>query len=107
MNDKEFYEQLGKRIKARREELGMSQEQLAEKIGYKGKSTISMIEAGTRGLRHSKVMPLAEALQTTTDYIMGWERLTLMEEISGELNDLSKEDLEYVLSSIRSLKEQL
>lgn len=106
MNDKEFYEQLGKRIKTRREELGMSQEQLAEKIGYKGKSTISMIEAGTRGLRHSKVIPLAEALQTTTDYIMGWERINLIEDINGELDDLSVEDLQHLLATIRSLREK-
>ena len=38
--------ELYKRIKARREELGMSQEELATKLGYKSRSTINKIEMG-------------------------------------------------------------
>ena len=36
--------ELYKRIKARREKLGMSQEELATKLGYKSRSTINKIE---------------------------------------------------------------
>ena len=35
---------IGQRVKIRREELGMSQEELAKKIGYKSKSSINKIE---------------------------------------------------------------
>ena len=38
--------ELYKRIKARREKLGMSQEELATKLGYKSRSTINKIEMG-------------------------------------------------------------
>ena len=34
------------RIKLRREELGMSQQELAYKLGYKSRSTINKIELG-------------------------------------------------------------
>lgn len=37
---------IGQRVKIRREELGMSQEELATKVGYKSKSSINKIELG-------------------------------------------------------------
>lgn len=63
---------IGQRIKSRREELGMSQEDLAHKIGYKSKSSINKIELDIQQLRQSKIKQIADALETTTDYIMGW-----------------------------------
>ena len=35
--------EIGKRIKARREELGMTQEELAARLGYKSKTTIALL----------------------------------------------------------------
>lgn len=46
---------IGERIKARRDELGMSQEELAHKIGYKSKTSINKIELGIQELRQSKI----------------------------------------------------
>lgn len=63
---------IGQRIKSRREELGMSQEDLAHRIGYKSKSSINKIELDIQQLRQSKIKQIADALETTTDYIMGW-----------------------------------
>ena len=63
---------IGQRIKSRREELGLSQEDLAHKIGYKSKSSINKIELDIQQLRQSKIKQIADALETTTDYIMGW-----------------------------------
>lgn len=60
-----------KRIRARREELGMSQEELAKKMGYKSRSSINKIESGTNDIPQSKVEAFAKALQTTTFYLMG------------------------------------
>ena len=45
--------ELYKRIKARREELGMSQEELATKLGYKSRSTIYKIEMGNIDITQS------------------------------------------------------
>lgn len=64
---------IGERIKARRDELGMSQEELAHKIGYKSKTSINKIELGIQELRQSKIKQIADALQTTPAYIMGWK----------------------------------
>ena len=63
----------GKKVKARREELGMTQEELAEKLGYKTKSTIAKIECGINDPVLSRVSAFAEALNTTVSYFMNWE----------------------------------
>ena len=63
--------ELYKRIKARREELGMSQEELATKLGYKSRSTINKIEMGKNDITQSKIIAFANALQTTPSYLMG------------------------------------
>lgn len=64
---------IDERIKARREALEISQEELAHKIGYKSKTSINKIELGIQELRQSKIKQIADALQTTPAYIMGWK----------------------------------
>lgn len=64
---------IGDRIKNRREELKMSQEELAHLIGYKSKTSINKIELGVQNLKQSKIKEIANALQTTPGYIMGWD----------------------------------
>ena len=59
------------RIKERRLELGLTVEDLAKKMGYKDKSSISKIENGKADIPQSKVMAFARALETTTAYLMG------------------------------------
>lgn len=61
---------IGKRIKERREELGMSQDELAKKVGYKSRSSINKIEMDGRGLPHRKIVAFAKALDVTPDYFL-------------------------------------
>lgn len=60
------------RIKSRREELGMTQGELAEKLGYSDRSSIAKIESGVNDIVQSKIAAFAEALNTTPSYLMGW-----------------------------------
>lgn len=64
---------IGERIKLRREELNMSQDELAHKLGYKNRSSINKIELDKQNLRQSKIKAIADALSTTPSYIMGWD----------------------------------
>nr|DAT10681.1 MAG TPA: helix-turn-helix domain protein [Caudoviricetes sp.] len=64
---------IGDRIKARRLELDMSQDELARLVGYKSRSSINKIESDGRLLPQRKIMEIANALNTTPAYIMGWE----------------------------------
>lgn len=63
---------MGKRIAERRKELHLSQTQLAEMTGYSDKTAISKIENGQSNLTQTKIVIFADALQTTTMYLMGW-----------------------------------
>lgn len=63
---------IGERIKLRREELKMTQEELANKCGYKSRSSINKIEL-SRDLPLNKVKLMADALQTTPSHLMGWD----------------------------------
>lgn len=63
---------IGERIKLRREELGITQEELAQMLGYKSRSSINKIELGGNELTQRKIKAIALALKTTPAYIMGW-----------------------------------
>lgn len=56
-------------IRARRKELGMTQEELALKIGYKTKVAINKIEKGERKLPSDKITATAEALGISPNYL--------------------------------------
>ena len=60
-------------IRKRREELGLTQSQLADLAGYADKTMISKIEKGAVDLAQSKIVLIANALQTTPRVLMGWE----------------------------------
>lgn len=63
---------IGDRIKSRRIQLGMTQEELALKLGYKSKSSINKIEIGVQDLPQKKIEAFAKALETTPAELMGW-----------------------------------
>ena len=63
---------LGKRIRSRRKELGLSQEALAERLGLKSKSTVCKIERGDDNLTADTVDKYAKALNCVPGYLMGW-----------------------------------
>lgn len=64
--------EIGNRVRLLREELRMSQDELATRLGYKSRSSINKIELGQRNLTQSKIKALADALGVTPAYIMGW-----------------------------------
>ena len=66
---------IGARIKARRLELKMSMEELGKRIG-KNRSTILRYEKGEiENLPLDVLEPIAKALHTTPQYLMGWEQV--------------------------------
>lgn len=61
---------LGTNIKKRRFELGMSQQELADALGYKTRSTIAKIESGENDITQKKLIRFAQALDTTPEALM-------------------------------------
>lgn len=64
---------IGERIKNRREEIGMPQAILAEKCGYKTKSSIAKIESDEVGVPQNKVQLFALALGVSPSWICGFD----------------------------------
>ena len=62
---------LSSRIRPRREQLGLSQEELAARMGYRSKSSITKLEKGINDLPRAKLEELAAALDTTPAWLMG------------------------------------
>ena len=60
------------KIRQLREEQGLSQQDLADKMGYKSRSAINKIELGLRDISQSKVIAFAEALGVSPAYLFGW-----------------------------------
>ena len=63
---------IGDRVKQLRMQKGLTQEELAQKLGYKSKSSVAHIENG-RDIPRSMIVTLSEILSTTPQYLMGWE----------------------------------
>jgi transcriptional regulator with XRE-family HTH domain len=66
---------IGARIMQRRKELGLTQEELAIRMGYKTKSAINKIELGINDVSQTKIVKFAEALSTNVSYLMDWEEV--------------------------------
>lgn len=81
---------IGRRIKERREELKMTQQELADRLGYRNKSSIAKIETGTNDIVQSKVVEFAKVLDTTVADLMGW---TVAEEAANAVSTLATKAL--------------
>ncbi len=63
------------RIRIAREQKGMSQEALALKLGYKGRSAISKIETGENDINHTSLLKFAEILDVSTAWLLHGDEL--------------------------------
>jgi transcriptional regulator with XRE-family HTH domain len=63
---------IGEKIRMRRIELKITQEELAQKVGYKSKTTINKIELVINDITQTKVYEFAKALETIPSYLMEW-----------------------------------
>lgn len=65
---------VGERIKWVRENKGMSQEELAKKMGYKDRSSVTRIEKGSDdNIYMDTIQKVADILECSPLYLMGWE----------------------------------
>lgn len=63
---------LGERIRLRRKYLGLTQDELAKKMGYRSRSSVNKIEIGENDIPQSKIVKFAKVLDATPSYLMGW-----------------------------------
>ena len=100
---------LGEKIRQQREAKGMTQLELAQKIGYTTTGAVSLIESGKRDISIDKVREIAKALDVTPHWLMGWsdsplEIKTDLELTIDDLEGLNPEQLARVRKFIEFLK---
>ena len=101
---------LGKRIKAARENVGMTQEQLAAAVNY-SVDHMSVIERGVKAPKLEKLVDIANALHVGIDALLqdDLDVATLLKssEISMRIQKLSADDQRKVLNVLDALISEL
>lgn len=93
---------IGDRIKDRRKYLKMSADELAKRLG-KDRSTIYRYEKGDiENLPLDILEPIAEALGTTPQYLMGWEQVQKKNDTLSDIVIRMQTD-DVFLSAVESL----
>lgn len=103
---------IGQRIRQRRQELGLTQEQIADKIGVK-KNTISNYECDISSPNEGTMISLMELLECDANYLFGdyWkepENVTPnVQRIMDNINMLNDDGLETLADYSDFLKGQM
>lgn len=88
---------IGKKIKKRRLELGLTQTQLALKVGYKSKTSITKIESNVNDVPRDTLLKFAEALDVPLEYLMDIDvDYDKVEREAWSLNALQNDVMELV-----------
>ena len=61
---------IGRRVREARIAIGLTQDEVAEKMGYTSRTTINKIEMGINGVPNSKLSLLAEILNVDISYLL-------------------------------------
>ena len=75
MNKKEILKEFGRNLKAERNKVGLSQEQLAEKIGVSYGQVVGTIERGETNTSLSVIVAIMEALDLDFDTLYNRNKL--------------------------------
>ena len=67
---------IGKRIRDRRKELGLTQEELAKRLGNSSRASVCTVENDREDLTTTRISKFASALGVTPAYLMGWKENT-------------------------------
>ena len=103
-------ENVGERIKMLRKKLGLTQSELAQKLGLEC-AAISKYETNRVPLTQDSLLRLAEVFNVTTDYILTGKR-TINEPIEiaanmgdkADLSEMTEKDKQFILDMIERLK---
>lgn len=94
--------EVGERIKKRREELGLTKTEVADRIGV-ARTTLMRWERGDIGKVPLTVLyPLADTLETTPAWLMGWEP-DMDEEMADIFGKLDPADRAVILNLAKDL----
>lgn len=90
---------IGDKIKERRIELGLTQDELAQRVGYKSRSAINKIELNLRDISSDKIVEFSVALQTTPLFLLG------LDETDPDLTEELSASEQHLLDNYRQLND--
>ena len=103
----DVYKKLGTRVRKKRKQLGISQEQLSEACCLSS-AYIGIIERGNRKLSVETLIKIANALNVNTDYLLGdstnFDNSNLIEKATWLLKDMDVDEIEYTVDLITKTK---
>ena len=88
----------GKKLKELRKQAGMTQQQVADKLGIT-KSVVSYYELSERTPSPEVLKDLALIFRVSADYLLGIERSKTI-----DVSDLSDEDINLLLATVEALR---
>lgn len=87
---------VGQRIKAQRQRLGLTQENLASMLRLP-KTTISTYENDKVDIKSSALVGIARALKTTPNYLLGYGDDLMVEEIGNLMRAIKSDEVKASL----------
>ncbi len=96
---------LAERVTARRQELKMTQQELAQRMGLKSGTSIAKIESG-REAKQPTIARLAQALDVTVPYLMGFEDSHPEDQAEFEASILMDDDTMEMIRLYRGLNDE-
>lgn len=96
------------KVREQRERLGMTQQELADALGYDSKSTVSKLEKGKMDLKQSQVKKLADVLRVSPSWLVcpdepKFRGSTIFAEMTESYHELNEEGRKEALRMLRYL----
>ena len=95
-------ETVGSRIALRRKQLGLTQGELAQKMGYKSKSSINKIELGINDISSKAIYRFAEVLGVEPTWLIGVDAIDGTSIAKKILQAMSEKNMSYADLSTRT-----
>lgn len=106
MEDKIFLKKMGNRISVRRRALGLTQEDLAERIDV-STQMISNLETGKKAIRPENLLKICNALDVSADFLLtGSDRSTSCDPVYRKLSALPLRERQLLAELIEYMNEK-
>lgn len=109
MKDEDFFRELGERIASLRQQVGLTQAELAERLGLR-QQVVATYENATRRLPSSLTLPLCEIFGVTLDQLFGVElskgkpgRAPKLQRVFDALAELPKHQQQRILGTVEDM----
>jgi putative transcriptional regulator len=98
-------EETGKRIRECRKARGLTQNQLAEAIGFAGERHIQRIERGENSISIDKLIEVSQIFGVSTDFLLFGGKQEKDERILAAIKSLSEQEIQLLLGMIQVIRQ--